>query len=456
MRQVGEGSYGVVYEARDRHSGSLVAIKVLHRGDELAEDRFEREAQVLAELQHPAIVRYVAHGISDVGQRYLVMEWLTGHTLERQLRGRRPVNEVLALARRVVSGLAFAELRGVAHRDIKPANLFLVDGSAAAAKILDFGLARRKADRQQLTQTGFVVGTPLYMSPEQARGDSSVDARTDIFSLGSVLYTALCGEEPFYGAQPLATLAKICFDEPRPIERLAPQVPVRLRNLVQSMLHKKREERPGLRAIADELAAIVAERSVVEDDDDSASMTLEVNVVPKRGGTSLQRRVRIADQRISAAVFVGELPASLEAELNAVASRFGARVERLLDGSRLVLPNQQLSAGEQTLVAARCALSLRQVLAQSARMVVCTGRAVIGEAQPLGELFERGAALLAETSPGSVSVDEASASLLEARFELGAPHTLERERRGGEAPRTVLGQQSAFVGRERDLQQLSL
>jgi eukaryotic-like serine/threonine-protein kinase len=456
LRQVGEGSYGVVFEALDRHSGGAVAIKLLHRGDELAEERFEREAQVLAELQHPAIVRYVAHGTSEEGQRYLVMEWLTGHTLERQLRGRQPVDEVLALARRVVSGLAFAELRGVAHRDIKPANLFLVDGSASGAKILDFGLARRKADRQQLTQTGFVVGTPLYMSPEQARGDSSVDARTDIFSLGSVLYTCLCGEEPFFGAHPLATLAKICFEEPNPIERLAPHAPVRLRSLILSMLHKKREERPSLRTIADELAAITLERSAQSSTLESASMTLELSVARQRGAASLQRRMRIADQRISAALFVGTLPDSMEAELGALAARSGARVERLLDGSRLVLPNQQLGASEQTVVAARCALSLRQLLGRQARLAVCTGRAVIGEAQPLGELFERGAALLAEASPGSVSVDEASASLLEARFELGPRRTLERERGGGEAPRTVLGQPTAFVGRERELQQLSL
>jgi tetratricopeptide (TPR) repeat protein len=459
LRQVGEGSYGVVYEAQDKLAGGVVAVKVLHRADELAEERFEREVQVLAELQHPAIVRYVAHGTSAKGQRYLVMEWLTGHTLERRLRGRQPVNEVLALARRVVSGLAFADLRGVTHRDIKPANLFLVDGNVGTAKILDFGLARRTVDRQQLTQTGFVVGTPLYMSPEQARGDASLDARTDIFSLGSVLYTCLCGEEPFYGAQPLATLAKICFDEPRPIERLAPHVPERLRTLVLSMLRKKREERPNLRWIGDELAAITLEFSASSSTMESASVTVDISIVKQRGGSSLQRRVRVADQRIAAALFVGavgELPATLEAELGALASRAGARVERLLDGTRLVVPNQQLGAGEQTLVAARCALSLRQLLGQRAKLVVCTGRAVIGEVQPLGELFERGAALLAEATSGTVSLDEASASLLEARFELGARRTLERERNGGEAPRTVLGHASAFVGRERDLQQLTL
>ncbi len=456
VRQVGEGSYGVVYEARDRQAGATVAIKLLHRGDELAEERFEREAQVLAELQHPAIVRYVAHGTSDEGRRYLVMEWLTGHTLERQLRGRQSVDQVLALGRRVVAGLAYADLRGVAHRDIKPANLFLVDGRTSEAKILDFGLARRNADRQQLTQTGFVVGTPLYMSPEQARGDMNVDARTDVFSLGSVLYTAMCGEEPFFAAQPLATLAKICFEEPRPIERLAPHVPPRLRSLVQSMLRKKREERPSLRTIADELAAIANERSVVDEASELASMTLELPALPKRGGESLQRRVRSAEQRISSALFVGALPESLEAELHAVTARTSTRVERLLDGTHVVLPSQQLGAGEQTVVAARCALSLRQALGAQARLVVCTGRALLGEVQPLGELFERGAALLTEASPGMVSVDEASASLLEARFELGAQGTLERERHGGNAPRTVLGKASAFVGRERELQQLSL
>ncbi|MDB4973490.1 MAG: Serine/threonine protein kinase [Myxococcaceae bacterium] len=472
LRQVGEGSYGVVFEARDRQTAGLVAIKLLHDGDEVAEERFEREAVVLAELQHPAIVRYVAHGSAADGRRYLAMEWLAGRTLEKLVHAKPPLLEVLSLARRVVSGLAFASLRGVTHRDIKPANLFLVDGAASATKILDFGLARRTSDRQRLTQTGFVIGTPLYMSPEQARGDLTIDARTDVFSLGSVLYTCLCGQEPFYAEQPLATLAKICFEEPRPIEQLAPQAPASLTSLVHAMMRKKREERPTLRSITEQLAEITEQqvsserarlRASLPDD---GSMTMNVaaaDLSSGRAGSSLHRRGRVANHRIVAAVFVSPastLSAEHEAELHRAATRYGARVERLLDGSLIVLPSQQLGASEQAVIAARCSIALRQLLQGRARLAVCTGRAMVVDVQPLGELLERGAALLASTPAGVVRVDQASASLLEARFELGADdslgRTLERERSGGEAPRTLLGQPTSFVGRERELQQLQL
>ena len=474
VRQVGEGSSGVVYEALDRHTSAQVALKLLHRGDEIAQERFELEAAVLADLQHPAIVRYVAHGTIEDGRRYLVMEWLEGHTLEKHLNRPPSVQEVVSFARRVVSGLAFASLRGVTHRDIKPENLFLVDGVASGAKILDFGLARRTSDRQKITHTGMVVGTPLYMSPEQARGDATLDGRTDVFSLGSVLYTCLCNDEPFVAAEPLAVLAKICFDEPVPIERLAPHVPERLHELVQAMMRKTREERPSLRAIAEVLSQLADEQSALNQVRvnllDAAGTSLSMSVTTdlatgelagRRAAASLYPRGRV-DPRILAAVFVGgigALPAELEAKLSAVTVRHGARVQRLLDGSRVVLPNQQLGVSEQTVVAARCALALRQVLGPEARIVVCTGRALMVDVQRTGALFERGAALLASTPPGLLRVDEPSAALLEARFELAgdetAGRTLQRER-SGEAPRTVLGRPTVFVGRERELQQLQL
>src|SRR6185312_14507194 len=131
-------------------------------------------------------------GLTDDGRQYLVMEWLAGKTVDDHRSGQWAVGEVLTLARRLVSGLAFAALRGVSHRDIKPANLFLVADDVNNAKILDFGLAQRMSDSQAVSNTGSVIGTPLYMSPEQARGDVLLDARTDVFSLGSVLYACLC------------------------------------------------------------------------------------------------------------------------------------------------------------------------------------------------------------------------------------------------------------------------
>ncbi|MET0285604.1 MAG: protein kinase [Polyangiales bacterium] len=464
LRLVGEGSYGVVYEARDRETDKSVAFKLLNRADEVAEERFEREASVLSELSHPAIVRYVAHGTTNHGQRYLVMEWLSGHTLDRLLRSRQPVRDVLAFARRVVAGLAYAEVRGVIHRDLKPANLFLVDGAPSAAKIVDFGLARRSSDRHNLTQTGFVVGTPLYMSPEQSRGDSDIGARTDVFSLGSVLYHCLTGEEPFLASQPLAILSKIVFEEPHPLEQVAPHVPSALRELVHGMLRKKPEQRPAMREIAQQLAAIADElgsqelRGVA----DSATSEVLLPLYPKGGAATLSRRRHSLEMRVQSAVFVRELsmlPAPLETALHATAARHGARAERLHDGSCVFASAQRLGVTEHAVASARCALALHQLLGEHARLAVCLGRATVGDALPAGELYERGAALLASTPDGALRIDDACAALLDARFEItgtGDARTLVRERTGGDAPRTVLGQVTTFVGRDRELSQLQL
>ena len=463
LRQVGEGGAGVVFEARDLHTDSTVAIKLLHTGNELALERFEREIAVLAELPHPAIVRYIAHGVADDGRHYLVMEWLAGKTVDDHRSGQWPVTEVLTLARRVVSGLAFAAQRGVSHRDIKPANLFLVGDDASSAKILDFGLARRLSDGRELTRTGSVVGTPLYMSPEQARGDNELDARTDVFSLGSVLYACLCGRAPFLAPQAVAILSQICADEPLPIEERAPHVPMRLRTLVQAMMRKDREERPAWRAIAEELSEIAdqhveldaAQPTHVEGSNvgQPASMSLTPGAAH-----SLHRRYRIM-----VAVFVARPQAMSpehEVELSQVAARYGASIELLENGTHMLLPKQQVDASEQALVAARCALSLLSVLSRRAPIVVCTGRVALGDAEPFGELIERAASLLSGARASAVHVDAPSAALLEARFELGGlelegtRRTLERERSGGAAPRTLLGQTSPFVGRERELEQL--
>jgi hypothetical protein len=479
LRRVGEGGYGVVYEARDKHTSGMVALKLLNAGDEVAEDRFERESAVLAELNHPAIVRYIAHGTAENGRRYLVMEWLKGHTLEAHLARRTSVEDVVSIARRVVAGLSFAELRGVTHRDIKPANLFLVGGLPSGTKILDFGLARRASDRRRLTLTGNIVGTPLYMSPEQARGESAIDHRTDIFSLGTVLYACLSGIDPFDAAMPLATLAKICFDPPVPLARFAPHAPARLCALVDAMMRKPRENRPTWRTIAEELHAVAdamasaplagANAHGAGPGCESISQTMEMprDATGSGSASSLSLRRRAKDgpssTRIRAAVFVGlsaELSAEREAALSDAASRDGARAERLVDGSLIVLPDAQLAADEQTLVAARCALSLRQLLGGESRLVVCTGRATVDAQQRAGELFERGASMLAAAPQGLVKVDAASAALLSGRFELtdeaSTGATLARERSGGEVPRTLMGRPTTFVGRERELSQIQL
>ena len=248
---------GAVYRARDLQTGITAAVKVLFEREGPNAERFEQEAVMLSELSHPAIVRYLGHGVAPSGEHYLAMEWLEGRTLEDYLLGGAvPVLQAVQLAARVVDALAVAHRRGVIHRDIKPANLLLPDSRIGHAKVLDFGIARRLFDGRRITRTGATLGTPMYMSPEQARGLNEVDARSDIFSTGCVLFECLAGEPPFTGETPLAVLAKICLENAPDVRRFRPEVPAPLAVLVAGMLEKDPDKRPGDTA---ELARMLAE-----------------------------------------------------------------------------------------------------------------------------------------------------------------------------------------------------
>src|SRR5262245_8028020 len=167
-REAGSGGMSVVFRAQDRLTGQPVALKLLEAQDERAEARFRREASLLADLRHPGIVRYVAHGTG--APSWLAMEWLEGEDLAQRLsRGGLAVVEAVTLLRQVAEALAAAHARGIVHRDVKPSNLFLPGGDISRVKVLDFGVARH-GRVSELTLTGARVGTPAYMSPEQARG----------------------------------------------------------------------------------------------------------------------------------------------------------------------------------------------------------------------------------------------------------------------------------------------
>src|SRR5262249_14650889 len=150
--------------------------------------RFAREASVLAELSHPGIVRYVAHGVTPAEELYLVMEWLEGEDLlSRLLRIGLTLKESVLLRTRVAPALAAAHAKNIVHRDLKPTNLFLVDGQIEKVKLLDFGIAQLDSVTR-MTRTGVLLGTPGYMAPEQARSSQGIDPRADVFSLGCVLF----------------------------------------------------------------------------------------------------------------------------------------------------------------------------------------------------------------------------------------------------------------------------
>jgi len=234
-RELGRGGMATVFLAEDLKHGRAVAIKVLHEelGAWLGAGRFLEEIRITARLQHPHILPLLDSGDAD-GALYYVMPYVSGETLRARLRREQqlPVAEALRIAKEVASALAYAHAAGVIHRDIKPENILLAApnaGAPAPTLLADFGIARSldtSADR--LTSTGISVGTPSYMSPEQATGEREIDARSDVYSLASVVYEMLAGEPPFSGANARAILAKQLADPVRPVRRLRDGLPKHL------------------------------------------------------------------------------------------------------------------------------------------------------------------------------------------------------------------------------------
>jgi TolB-like protein/Tfp pilus assembly protein PilF len=226
-RELGRGGMATVYLAQDLKHDRPVALKVLHPelAASLGPERFLREIKLAARLQHPHIMTVLDSGES-AGQLWFTMPYIEGESLRDRLTRERqlPIADAVRLTREAALALDFAHRQGVVHRDIKPENILLVDGQALVA---DFGIARaiERGAGPQLTETGVSIGTPAYMSPEQSVGDKALDARTDIYSLGTVLYEMLAGETPFSAPTAQAMIARRITETPRPLQQLRETVP---------------------------------------------------------------------------------------------------------------------------------------------------------------------------------------------------------------------------------------
>lgn len=241
---IGSGGMGVVLKAFDAALNRYVAIKVLapHLGSSgAARKRFSREAQAAAAVVHENVIEI--YGVAENGELpYLVMPYVRGPSLQRRLDREGPLAlvEILRVGVQAARGLAAAHAQGLVHRDVKPANILLADG-IERVKLTDFGLARA-ADDASLTRSGIIAGTPQYMSPEQARGES-VDHRSDLFSLGSVLYAMCTGREPFRAETSYGVLRRITDEEPRPIREINPDMPDWLCGIVAKLMSKRPDDR---------------------------------------------------------------------------------------------------------------------------------------------------------------------------------------------------------------------
>ena len=557
-REVAIGGMGHVYRGRDRQTGQPVAVKLINRPDAQTRARFLREATVLAEIEHPGIVRYIAHGQTDDGAAYLAMEWLDGIELNLflsqrtsarkkaanapaateyelaneetsqaelvapapRIRAPRPVislsgelpptalwhsahhlaerpssdatvpplrlEESVFLGRRLSYALAALHRRGIVHRDVKPGNLFLVDGKIGRLKLLDLGAVWRFDELGRLTRTGHFLGTPMYMAPEQVQNDGDICPATDVWAMGVLLYQCLTGVTPFTGDGLAALLASIVLAAPRPIATLCADIPADLAELVTQMLAKNSAERPAsaievnerLEAIADALAdtgdarptavAMASTRPV-----DSAAQkrpgltTLESRLTcmlfvlpgPEESGSDgadvadghLDGPDAVAGRQLARLADID--PLRVQA-ITRVAEGSGGCARQLFDGTALLTVRGQHSPIEQAALAARMAIAINSAI-PDALLVLVTGRKE-GE-RPVQMVANEAIAIGRETRPGTIRLDEMTASLLETRFHLVRDESALYlgEERTFPAARMILGKPSKWFGRRRALATLT-
>ncbi len=464
-RLAAAGGMGRVFRALDAETHEVVALKVLDaKGSEgsmsRALERFAREARLLAQIRHPGVVRFVAFGTTSRGEPYLAMEWLEGETLAARLaRAPLSIDETLTLARRIASALASAHAAGVVHRDIKPSNVLLVGGEVDQAKIIDFGIARFAPIESDVTRPGGVLGTPGYMAPEQARALRDIDPRADVYALGCVVFRCLTGRLPFEGDDALSVLAKILLEPTPRLRQLAPSAPPALEDLVARMLSKEPDGRPL------DGASVLAELDGL----DIGTRDGVASVRPAALGQGEQHFVSIvvvlgssaSEHDLDAPTRVDEVEAAPE-RVSAAVARFGGGIEWLADGSLVAVLAGYGSATDQATQATRCALALREAV-PTGPIVLATGRAERTHGAPVGEVIDRAAKLAqtARTHPerGTVLLDDVTAALLDARFDLAGtrdPHamSLRGEREPTEATRQLLGKPVPCVGRDRELTML--
>ncbi|MGZ3406737.1 MAG: serine/threonine-protein kinase, partial [Polyangia bacterium] len=273
VRLLGAGGMGAVYQARQLSMDRMVALKLIHphiASDEVAR-RFHREMQATSKIEHPNTIRVFDYGADDKGQLFLAMEFLEGRPLARVLEeeGALPLARIVHIASQVVRALGAAHAEGIAHRDLKPDNIMLVDryGEHDVVKVLDFGIARfvdGDESRTKMTHDGAVVGTPAYMSPEQAMGHA-IDARADFYSLGVMLYQMALGRLPFDGPTLAALLVAHATAEPPPPSEVAPgRISPAFEALILRLLSKSPADRPATAAeVLQALEACAAERDGV-------------------------------------------------------------------------------------------------------------------------------------------------------------------------------------------------
>ena len=396
LAQASRGAMGSVYRARDLETGQVVALKVLTVDRPFDLVRFGREATLLAKVHHPNVVDYVSHGESD-GMHYLVQEWVEGETLADKLQATGiTAAEAIAVAIGLAGALEATHAHEIIHRDIKPANIILGDDRFDRVKLVDFGIARLTSDAGVLTRTGRLVGTPSYMSPEQARGSIDLGAAADIWAFGCVLYEALAGRIAFDGRSPAAVRVKVLLDDPPKLAPLCPEAPPDLLELVNAMLGKDPAKRPA--SGPDLVARLRAMPAIAEGPRRRVGMPEAATVaMPVRP----PRPTEIDHQAAGCFVLLApvDVPAvASDASVAKVAERHHMNVHTFDDGATLLIAQQ--SGKEAAVSAARAALELRAEVPDGAVSVF--GRST---EDSLADAIDRGSMLLERGMMGTLFGD---------------------------------------------------
>jgi len=422
LERVGAGGMGVVHRAVDEQTGTTVALKLLSGRHPHDIERARREAHILALLKHPAIVRHVADGTTAEGDLYVAMAWLDGATCaDRLSREGFTLREAVQIITRVAGAVAAAHRAQVLHRDIKPSNVLLVNDDPNKAMLIDFGVSRIGDALNALTRTGVTIGTPGYMSPEQARGEREMTTAADLFGLGCLLYELATAKPAFSGMHSAAVLVKILFGEPVPLAQLVPEAPPALVALLARMLLKDASAR-----ISD-CAELLGQLLVIGiPDGPRRSARSQLSEPTKVAPPMTELTCMVAASRGNPGDMLEPPVREQVMAIAALGKQYNAHAEILATGG--VVIHLEGIARDVAARAAEIALALKQIL-QGWTITVSSTK------QDVGAVAEASAALLTTAAMQSIFhrgepaivVDAQTATLISGEYEL--------ERKGRDEPR---------------------
>ncbi|MBK8257817.1 MAG: protein kinase [Polyangiaceae bacterium] len=461
--RAGGGGMGDVFRGVDQQTGQPIAIKLLRPTASAAERvRFMREIAILADLRHPNIVQYIAHGTWDDGRLYFAMEWLDGEDLaQRQRRAPLGMRDAVEVVRRSAAAMAAVHARGVVHRDLKLSNIFLVRGKGTSVKLIDFGVVKPAVPDEYQTERGTIIGTPHFMAPEQARGEG-IDARADVYSLGAALFRLVTGRNVFETEHVIALLGRLVLEDPPNPQSIRFDVPDALSQVILRAVARAKDARFEN---GGELARALARVGQLHNDPpatDRSASSIRAAVPESRRATmtppegSKPNRAGMNERRVVAVLLYELNGGSLDAYTDyAIREVLGddVRYEPLVGGQMVAVIGVERSTGDEALRAARAALIVAHSIPQ-ARVAVAVGRAILGRANLAGEALERAARQLEAASAHAVRVDSHAAAVLEGRFIIQPDTfggTLLREDAQSAGARLLLGRPTPTVGREKEI-----